>query len=55
MAGPRRKGSRSPVQEIGTAAAQFRERFGFDALHVDEREAVLQGDQARVRRGRPPT
>jgi hypothetical protein len=36
------------VRDVGTAVAHYRERLGFDVLHVDDGFAVVQRDDARI-------
>lgn len=37
-----------PVRDVGTAVAHYRDRHGFDVLHVDDGFAVVQRDDARI-------
>ena len=37
-----------PVQDIAAAVAHYRDRLGFNSLHVDEAFAVVQRDEARI-------
>ena len=37
-----------PVRNVGAAVAHYRDRHGFDVVHVDDGFAVVQRDDARV-------
>lgn len=48
MAGLGRTIPALPVRDLSAAVADYRDRFGFTAIHVDEGFAVLERDDARV-------